>query len=91
MVSLSQPQEVPLRNVVVLAGPPGSVKSTFCHRAVPSALVVDRPVTFVTTEHGPSEITNPLREEGMGELLPVARQVSSMPSVKLWRRQHQNG
>ena len=72
MVSLSQRQEMPPRNVVLLAGTPGSGKSTFCHKAVLSGLAMDRPVIFVNTEHGPSEITNLLRERHMGELLPGA-------------------
>jgi len=72
MVSLSQLQQVPLRNVILSAGTPGSGKSTFCHKAVLSGLAMDRLVIFVTTEHGPSEIINLLRERGMGELLPGA-------------------
>ena len=69
MVSLSQPQEVPLRNVILLAGPPGSGNSTLCHKVVLSCLAMDRPVIFVTTEQGPSEIINLLRERGMREPL----------------------
>ena len=33
---------------------------------------MDRPVIFVTTEHGPSEVIDLLRERGMGELPPKA-------------------
>jgi len=69
MVSLSQLQEVPLRNAILSAGTLGSGKSTLCHKAVLSGLAMDRPVIFVTTQHGPSEIINLLRERGMGELL----------------------
>jgi len=69
MVSLAQLQEVPPKSMMLLVGPPGSGKSTFCHQAVLSGLALDRPVIFVTTEHGPSEVVGLLRERGMGELL----------------------
>jgi len=69
-LSLAEIQEVPKNNLILLAGPPGAGKSTFCHQAVLNGLAMDRPVIFVTTEHGPSEVTDLLRERGMGELPP---------------------
>jgi predicted hydrocarbon binding protein/KaiC/GvpD/RAD55 family RecA-like ATPase len=70
MVSLTQLQEVPQKSMILLVGAPGSGKSTFCHQAVLSGLALDMPVIFVTTEHGPSEVIDLLRERGMGELPP---------------------
>jgi predicted hydrocarbon binding protein/KaiC/GvpD/RAD55 family RecA-like ATPase len=72
MVSLAQLQEVPTKNMILLVGPPGSGKSTFCHQVVLNGFAMDRPVIFVTTEHGPSEVIDLLRERGMGELPPGA-------------------
>jgi len=69
-VLLTEIQEVPKNNLILLAGPPGAGKSTFCHQAVLNGLAMDRPVIFVTTEHGPSEVTDLLRERGMGEPPP---------------------
>ena len=71
-LSLTEIQEVPRNNLILLAGPPGAGKSTFCHQAVLSGLAMDRPVIFVTTEHGPSEVIDLLRERGMGEPPPGA-------------------
>jgi predicted hydrocarbon binding protein/KaiC/GvpD/RAD55 family RecA-like ATPase len=72
MVSLAQLQEVPPKSMILLVGPPGSGKSTFCHQVVLNGFAMDRPVIFVTTEHGPSEVIDLLRERGMGELPPGA-------------------
>jgi len=37
-----------------------------------NGLAMDKPVIFVTTEHGPTEVIGLLREKGMGELPPNA-------------------
>ena len=55
---------------VLLVGPPGAGKSEFCQQAVLHSLAVDRPVIFVTTECGPSEIESDLRERGLGRTQP---------------------
>jgi len=68
--SLAEIQEVPRSSLILLAGPPGAGKSTFCHQVVLNGLATDRPVIFVTTEQGPNEIVGLLREKGMGELPP---------------------
>ena len=71
-MSLAEIQEVPDRALILLAGPPGAGKSTFCHQVVLGALAMDRPVLFVTTERRPTDIIGLLREKGMGEPPPGA-------------------
>jgi predicted hydrocarbon binding protein/KaiC/GvpD/RAD55 family RecA-like ATPase len=66
-VSLADIQQTPKNSLILLSGPPGAGKSTFCHQAVLNGLAVDRPVIFVTTEHRPSEVAGFLKERGMGE------------------------
>ena len=65
-MSLAQIQEAPDRTVILLSGPPGAGKSTFCHQVVLNSLAIDRPVIFVTTEHRPAQVLNGLRERGLG-------------------------
>jgi len=70
--SLADIQEIPKNSLILLAGPPGAGKSTFCHQAVLSGLAMDRPIIFVTTEQGPTEVAARLRESGMVQLPPAA-------------------
>jgi predicted hydrocarbon binding protein/KaiC/GvpD/RAD55 family RecA-like ATPase len=69
MVSITQLQEIPSKSMILLVGPPGSGKSTFCHRTVLNNITL-RPVIYVTTESGPSEVADSLREMGLVETLP---------------------
>ena len=69
-LSLAEIQEVPKESLILLSGPPGAGKSTFCHQAVLNGLAVDKPVVYVTTDHGPHEVIGLLNEKGMGELVP---------------------
>jgi KaiC/GvpD/RAD55 family RecA-like ATPase/predicted hydrocarbon binding protein len=71
-ISLAEIQEVPSESLILLAGPPGAGKSTFCHQAVLNGLAMDRPVIYVTTEHGPAEVVGLLREKGLGESPPAS-------------------
>ncbi len=71
-VSLAEIQEVPSNNLFLLAGPPGAGKSDFCHQVVLNGLAMERPVIFVTTEQGPTEVIGLLREKGMVEFAPGA-------------------
>jgi len=64
-MSLSQLQEVPIAKTVLLVGPPGAGKSTFCHQTVLHNLAVDRAVIFVTTEYGTHEAEALLKERGL--------------------------
>lgn len=68
MVSLTQIQEVPSKNMILLVGPPGAGKSTFCQQTVLNNLVTSKPVIFVTTEHAPSDVIRFLQERGLGEM-----------------------
>ena len=68
MVSLTQLQEVPTKNLILLVGPPGSGKTTFLQQAILQNLAMDRPVIYVITEHNASEAERALRERGLGEI-----------------------
>jgi len=68
--SLADIQEIPTNSLILLAGPPGAGKSTFCHQAVLKGLAMDRPVIFVTTEQTPADVIRLLRERGLGEAAP---------------------
>jgi len=69
--SLAEIQEVPKENLILLVGPPGAGKSTFCHQMVLNSIATERPIIFVTTEQTPSVIIKLLREKGMGEPTPA--------------------
>jgi KaiC/GvpD/RAD55 family RecA-like ATPase len=71
-LSLAEVQEVPKKSLILLTGSPGAGKSTFCHQVVLNGLAVEKPIIFVTTEHGPAEIIDLLKERGMGEPPPGA-------------------
>lgn len=66
-MSLAELQELPKESLILLVGPPGAGKSTFCHEIVLNGLAAERPVLFVTTEQSPAEILNTLKEKGMGQ------------------------
>jgi len=66
-LSLTEIQDVPKGNLFLLAGSPGAGKSTFCQQAVLNGLAMEKPVIYVTTEHGPSEVIDLLKERGVGE------------------------
>ena len=72
-LSLAEIQEVPRESLLLLVGPPGAGKSTFCHQVVLNGIAAERPVIFVTTEQSPSGVTALLRERGMGESIPALR------------------
>jgi predicted hydrocarbon binding protein/KaiC/GvpD/RAD55 family RecA-like ATPase len=68
--SLADIQAVPRNCLILLAGLPGTGKSDFCHQVVLNGLAMEKPVLFVTTDKGPAEVIDLLREKGMGERLP---------------------
>jgi predicted hydrocarbon binding protein/KaiC/GvpD/RAD55 family RecA-like ATPase len=62
-------QDVPSGDLILLAGPPGSGKSTFCQQAV-LASIERRPVIYVTTETAPSKVKDSLRRKGLSDAVP---------------------
>jgi predicted ATP-dependent serine protease len=56
--------------MILLVGPPGSGKSTFCQQAILQNLALGRPIICVTTECGPSEAEKALKEQGLGKVEP---------------------
>jgi KaiC/GvpD/RAD55 family RecA-like ATPase/membrane protein YdbS with pleckstrin-like domain len=69
-LSLAEIQEVPKESLILLVGPPGAGKSTFCLEVVAKSLAAKRPVIFVTSERRPAEVIELLGVRGMTE--PVA-------------------
>ena len=69
-VSLADIQAMPQNCLILLAGPPGSGKSDFCYQIVLNGLAMEKPVLFVTTDEGPAEVIDLLREKGMGQAPP---------------------
>jgi predicted hydrocarbon binding protein/KaiC/GvpD/RAD55 family RecA-like ATPase len=70
LVSLAQLQELPPKNLILLVGPPGSGKSTFCEQTILQNLAIDKPVIYVTTEYDPSKAEASLREKGLARIEP---------------------
>jgi predicted hydrocarbon binding protein/KaiC/GvpD/RAD55 family RecA-like ATPase len=69
-MSLAQLQEIPPKNMILLVGPPGAGKSTFCEQAILQNLTVDKPIIYVTTEYDPAKAEASLREKGLGRIEP---------------------
>ena len=70
MVTVAQLQDIPPENMILLVGPPGAGKSTFCEQTILKSLAIDRPVIYVTTEYGPPKAEAALRDMGLGEVTP---------------------
>jgi predicted hydrocarbon binding protein/KaiC/GvpD/RAD55 family RecA-like ATPase len=64
-MSLHWLQEVPDAKIIMLVGPPGSGKSTFCYQTVLYNLAVNKPVIFVTTEYDTLEAERSLKTMGL--------------------------
>jgi len=67
-MSLAQLHEVPSKNLILIVGPPGAGKSTFCEQTILQSLAMDKPVIYVTTEYDPSKAEASLREKGLGRI-----------------------
>jgi KaiC/GvpD/RAD55 family RecA-like ATPase len=67
-MSLAAIQEVPSKSLVLLSGPPGAGKSTFCCQVVLNTLAIEKPVIFVATEQSAAEIAALFKEKGMREI-----------------------
>ena len=70
MVSLAQIQEVPLKSMILVVGPPGAGKSYFCEQTTLQNLADEKPVIYVTTKCVPSRIEEALEGRGLGEIEP---------------------
>jgi predicted hydrocarbon binding protein/KaiC/GvpD/RAD55 family RecA-like ATPase len=68
LVSLTKIQEVPPKKTILLIGPPGAGKSTFCHQVALKSLAVDKPIIYVTTKYGSSDTERALKERGLREV-----------------------
>ena len=66
---MAQLQEVPSENMILLVGPPGSGKSTFCQQTVINNISM-KPIIYVTTETAPTKIEDSLREMGLAGASP---------------------
>jgi predicted hydrocarbon binding protein/KaiC/GvpD/RAD55 family RecA-like ATPase len=69
-LSLAEIQDVPRNSLMLLTGPPGAGKSTFCHQVILNSVAGERPVIFVTTEQTPADVIHLLKERGLGEPAP---------------------
>jgi predicted hydrocarbon binding protein/KaiC/GvpD/RAD55 family RecA-like ATPase len=69
MVSITQLQEIPSKSMILLVGPPGSGKSTFCNETALKSIIF-KPVIYVSTEATSLEISESFRQRGLGEDLP---------------------
>jgi len=56
--------------MILLVGPPGAGKSTFCEQVILQNLTMDRPVIYVMTERDPSKAEDALKERGLGKVEP---------------------
>ncbi len=70
MVYLAQLQEIPSKNLMLLVGPPGSGKTTFCYQTILRNLTLDRKIIYVLTESSPSETEKSFKEQGLAEVEP---------------------
>jgi len=66
----SRLQDIPDSSVMLLSGPPGAGKSTFCNEAAVKRIIEDKPVIVVTTDQSPVKIIDLLKKRGIGEYLP---------------------
>jgi predicted hydrocarbon binding protein/KaiC/GvpD/RAD55 family RecA-like ATPase len=57
--------------MILLVGPPGAGKSTFCEQVILQNLAIDKPIIYVTTEYDPSKAKASLREKVPGKIEPA--------------------
>ncbi len=56
--------------MILLVGPPGSGKTTFCQQVIVQNLGIDAPVIYMTTEYGSDDAERNLKERGLREVGP---------------------
>lgn len=71
-MSLAKIREAPQRSLMLLIGPPGAGKSTFCHQMILDSVAAGRSVLLVTTERSVPDIIGILSEKGLGKSTPEA-------------------
>jgi KaiC/GvpD/RAD55 family RecA-like ATPase len=69
--SFTQLHDLPAKALVLLVGPPGSGKSTFCQQTVLHNLAADTPIIYVTTEAATYDVETTLRDHGLGTTQPA--------------------
>jgi predicted hydrocarbon binding protein/KaiC/GvpD/RAD55 family RecA-like ATPase len=69
-MSLAKLQEPLEKSLMLLVGAPGVGKSAFCCQVILNSIAIDRPVIFVTSDRTPADVTELLRERGLGEPTP---------------------
>ena len=69
-LSWSKLQEMPKSSLMLLSGPPGAGKSTFCNETAVKSIIEDKPVIIVTTDQNPLKIIDTLKEKGIGDCIP---------------------
>ena len=65
-MSLADIQEASDKGVILLMGAPGAGKSTFCHQVILRNIASGKPGILVTTEQGPQEVIELLKEKKQG-------------------------
>ena len=63
-MSVAKLQDIPVKNTILIVGPPGAGKSTFCQQTVLQNLASDRPVIFATTEYSSQDAEIFLNKKG---------------------------
>ena len=64
-MSVAELMEVPFGKTILIVGPPGAGKSTFCQQTVLQNLTVNRPVIFMTAEYSSCEADGFLQKKGL--------------------------
>ena len=64
-MTLTKLHEPPDKGLILLAGVPGSGKSTFGQQVVLNGIASDKPVIFVTSERSPADVMDMLVQKGM--------------------------
>lgn len=54
--------------MILLVGPPGAGKSTFCEQVILQNIAIEQPIIYITTEYGPSNAEKILKEKGLGDI-----------------------